>query len=248
MQLRLVSWNIRSGVSLDAPSFWWLRRRSVRDVLVGLHADVVGLQEVFGFQRRWILGHCPDGERWEHGGTARGTRAGGEAAPVLWDGGRFAGGWTTTRWFGDTPHERGSLAAGADAPRVATWVELGGGDVPRFRVVNTHLDAHSAEARRGAAEQIVAELATAAPLPTLVMGDFNATLDDDEMAPLVAGGLRSVLPDDAGPTATSFEREEGRRLDHVLVSPEWDVRSALVWAHASTASDHYPVVVDLELP
>jgi endonuclease/exonuclease/phosphatase family metal-dependent hydrolase len=247
VELRVVSWNIRSGASLDGASFWWLRRRSVRDVLVGLRPDVVGLQEVFGFQRRWMLGHTPAPDHWDHCGTARGRWPWGESVPIVWRRSAFERVSSTTRWFGERPLERASKAPGADAPRVATWVELrpsGGG--PSFRLVNTHLDAHSAEARRGACHQVVAEMA-AADLPTVVLGDFNATLDDDDLAPLSTSGLRSVLPADAGPTATAFEREEGRRLDHVLVSDHWRVRKAEVWAHASTASDHYPVVVDLEL-
>lgn len=244
-----MSWNIRSGASLDGTSFWWLRRRSVRDVLVGLRPDVVGLQEVFGFQRRWVLAHTPGPDHWDHCGVARGRWSWGEAAPIVWRRSGFELVSGTTRWFGDRPLVRASKAAGADAPRVATWVELRGADGgPRFRIVNTHLDAHSIDARRGSCHQIVAELAAADEVPTVVLGDFNATLDDDEMAPLPASGLRSVLPHDAGPTATSFEREDGRRLDHVLVSDEWEVGRAEVWAHASTASDHYPVVVDLVLP
>ena len=99
-----------------------------------------------------------------------------------------------------------------------------------------------------AAEQIASWAADRADdLPLVVAGDLNATLDDAELAPLLAAGLRSVLPDDAGPTATAFETEDGRRLDHVLVSHHWEVGSAEVAHRAGTASDHYPVVAELRL-
>ena len=55
----------------------------------------------------------------------------------------------------------------------------------------------------------------------------------------------SALPAEAPPTATAFETETGRRLDHLLVSSHWTVRSAVVWTKPAPASDHYPVVASL---
>ena len=248
MPVRIATFNIRSGLSLDRRSLWWRRRAKVRDVLAGLDADVVGLQEVFAFQRRWLLGTDNPAGAWADAGDGRGSGGRGEAVPVAWRRDRLTVARQTTRWFGDEPERSGSRAAYAGAPRIATWVELDDTDGRRFRVVNTHFDSTSADARLAAAEQLAHELATADDLPTLVIGDFNATLEDPELAPLLGRGLRSVLAATAGPTATSFERGEGRRLDHVLISDQWEITSAEVVTGAGTASDHYPVVADLELP
>ncbi len=249
MHVRVATWNIRSGLSFDRRSFWWWRRPRVRDVLADLGPDVVGAQEVFAFQRRWLLRRChPDG-CWGAVGSGRGRGGRGEAAPVLWRTDRLEVTGATTRWFGEQPERSGTRAADADAPRIATWVDLDADERDSsFRVVNTHFASHSDRARHAAAAQLVAELTAAPERPTIVVGDFNATLGDAELAPLLTHGLRSVLPDGAGPTATAFEREPGRRLDHVLVSPEWEVVSGQVWSAAGTASDHYPVVADLRLP
>ena len=216
-------------------------------MLADLDADVVGLQEVFTFQRRWLLAHARPAGEWADAGDSRGRGGRGESVPVVWRRDRLTAAGRTTRWFGDEPERSGSRAPYAGSPRIATWVELDDADGHRFRVVNTHLDSTSADARLAAAEQLAHELATADDLPTVLLGDFNATLEDPELAPLLGRGLRSALPATAGPTATSFEREEGRRLDHVLISHHWEVTSAEVWTAAATASDHYPVVTDLDL-
>jgi len=247
MPVRIATWNIRSGWSVDWRSLWWRRRARVGAALTALDADVVALQEVFAFQRRWLVRHAHPAGRWAGAGDGRGSAGRGEAVPVAWRRDRLTMVRHTTRWFGDEPERSGSRAHATGAPRIATWVELDDTDGHRFRVVNTHFDSRSADARLGAAEQLAHELATAEDLPTVMIGDFNATLDDPELAPLLGRGLRSVLPAGAGPTATSFEREEGRRIDHVLISHHWAVTSAEVVTAAGTASDHYPVVAELEL-
>jgi endonuclease/exonuclease/phosphatase family metal-dependent hydrolase len=219
----------------------------VREVLAELDADVVGLQEVFAFQRRWLLANASPAGEWADAGDSRGRGGRGEAVPVLWRQDRLAAARRATRWFGDEPERPGSRAPHAGAPRIATWVQLDDADGHRLQIVNTHFDSTSADARLAAAEQLAHELATADDLPTVLLGDFNATLEDPELAPLLGRGLRSALLTSAGPTATSFEHEEGRRLDHVLVSHHWEVTSAEVWTSAAKASDHYPVVADLDL-
>ncbi len=245
-RLRLASWNVRSGWALDRASFWPLRRSRVAEVLARIDADLWGLQEVFWFQRRWLLRHGLPAGRWAHAGDGRGRCRRGEAVPIVWRRERLQAHGHATRWFGPTPDRPGSRGRQAGAPRVATWVDLAWAG-RRVVVVNAHLDDRSAEARHEAAVQVADAVGRAAEMPHVVMGDFNATLDDDELQPLLAAGLRSALPAAAGPTATAFEREEGRRLDHVLVSSHWAVVSAEVATGAGRASDHYPVVADLEL-
>lgn len=246
--LRVASWNLRSGLSVDRRSLWWARRRRVARVLAEVDADVWAFQEVFGFQRSWVVRHGLPGGPWGHAGDGRDRRRRGEAVPVTWHepGLRLVG--TRTCWLGPTPRRPGSVAPGAGSARIATAVDLELADGRAVRLVNTHLDAHSADARRTGAAQIVTWAEEGADgLPLVVAGDMNATLDDPELAPLLEAGLVPVLPSSAGPTATAFETEPGRRLDHLLVSDAWEVVAAEVVTGAGTASDHYPVVADLRL-
>lgn len=249
--LRVASWNLRSGISIDRRSFWWARRRRVARVLAEVDADVWALQEVFGFQRSWLLRRgLPGGvgRSWGHAGDGRNRWRRGEAVPVLWSEDRMRLLSARTIWFGPTPAGPGSVAPGAGSARIATIVDLELTDGRRVRVLDTHLDNASAAARRAASDQLMAWVASRPDaLPLVVAGDMNATLDDPELAPFLDAGLVSALPESAGPTATAFETEPGRRLDHLLVSPEWEVFAARVVTSAGIASDHYPVVADLRL-
>lgn len=249
--LRVASWNLRSGLSVDRRSLWWARRRRVAQVLAQVGADVWAFQEVFGFQRSWVVRHgLPDGP-WGHAGDGRNRFRRGEAVPVVWNGRTARLRSTRTCWLGPRPGRPGSVAPGAGSARIATEVELELAHGRVVQLVNTHLDAHSGEARRAGAAQIVqwvgATTGATGSVPLVVAGDMNATLDGAELAPLLDAGLVPALPAAAGPTATAFETEPGRRLDHVLVSAHWEVVAAEVVASAGTASDHYPVAADLRL-
>ena len=246
VSVRVGCWNLRSGWSLDRASFWPLRRRRVAGVLATLDADLYGFQEVFGFQRRWLLRHGLGGDRWRDRGDGRNRRRRGEGVPVVWRSDRVGLRKARTVWFGPSPTRPGSIGTGAGAPRVATVAEMRIEGVA-FVIVNAHFDNLTAGARREAAEQIVALVAERPDLPHLVMGDLNATLDDQELSPFLEAGLVPALAADAGPTATAFETEEGRAIDHLLVTPHWKVLRAAVRRDAGRASDHYPLVAELEL-
>jgi endonuclease/exonuclease/phosphatase family metal-dependent hydrolase len=218
----------------------------VAEVLERVGADLWGFQEVFGFQRRWLLGHGLAGGPWAHHGEGRSRCRRGEAVPVVWDRDRFGLVGARTVWFGPTPQLPGSRGTDAGSPRIATVAELWANRP--LVVVNAHLDSSSPVARAEAAVQLVELVAERPRVPHLVMGDLNATLDDPELRPLVDAGLVPALPADAGSTATAFEQEVGRALDHVLLTPGFVVHRAEVRRDAGTASDHYPVVVELEVP
>ena len=81
-----------------------------------------------------------------------------------------------------------------------------------------------------------------ANVPTLVLGDLNAPPDAPELAPLLAR-LTDAWPASAGPGFTYPADKPEKRIDYVLVSPHFRVRSATV--PTTEASDHRPVVVDL---
>jgi endonuclease/exonuclease/phosphatase family metal-dependent hydrolase len=130
-------------------------------------------------------------------------------------------------------------------------------DTPaRVNVIVTHLgltpDQRTVQVRE-LAEQ-VAHWADAGP--TLVVGDFNCEPDAPELSPLrerlrdacaargVAGEDRFTFPSGSRGARTS----DGWRgaIDYVWVSPDLSVLSARVLADESRASDHQPLVVDLE--
>ena len=139
---------------------------------------------------------------------------------------------------------------GAGLPRIATLVGLETIEDGRaLRVLNLHLDSESAERRAVAIRQVAEWIDEQSGVPTIVMGDFNGPMSDPGYEALTARGLRSALPPDEGPTSNGFGRDlaSQRQIDHVFVTAQFEVRRARIDVAAGHASDHYPVVVDLDL-
>jgi endonuclease/exonuclease/phosphatase family metal-dependent hydrolase len=112
------------------------------------------------------------------------------------------------------------------------------------RVFNTHLDYRSdPRVRRQQVSEMLGYIGETS-VPTLLFGDLNAPPDAPEIQPLLAK-LTDVWPASAGPGLTDPADEPRKRIDYVLVSKQFRVRSASV--PVTLASDHRPVLVDLLL-
>lgn len=115
----------------------------------------------------------------------------------------------------------------------------------RLRVFNTHLDYRPDPAVR---RQQVAEMLDRigpAPTATILFGDLNASPDAPELQPLFER-LTDAWPAAKGPGFTIPADQPARRIDYVLVSPDLAAGNARV--PVTTASDHRPVVVEVEAP
>ena len=118
-------------------------------------------------------------------------------------------------------------------------VDVGGS---RIHVLNTHLDYRAdPRVRRTQATEMAAVIARVAE-PLMVFGDFNASPDAAELAPLFAR-LRDAWPADSGSGFTYPADKPAKRIDYVLVSRDFRVVAARV--PVTEASDHRPVVVDI---
>lgn len=248
MALRVVTFNVRNAKALDGANAWPLRRRSTAASLQRLDADVVGLQEAYCVQERFLRRKLPDTAAFGRGRNRRDT---GERCPVLWRTTRFELVHAEVRWYSDLPAEPGSTLPGSRFPRLASVVELRdtrGGRT--FGVANTHLDERNGGNRERSADLLLGWLR--AGIPWVVIGDLNTGPDSPPLRALQASGLRSVLPADAGGTNHDFTgRADGRRIDHILVSDAWEVRAAAVDRYrpgGRLPSDHWPLVADLVLP
>lgn len=239
--LVVASFNIRNGRALDGWRSWPFRRRATATVARRLDADLLGVQEAYACQARYLDRRLPGYERY---GRGRNARRGGEWCAVYVRSARFRVRSSSTRWYGPAPEVAGSRLAGARFPRVATDVVVGdgeGGGAVRF--VNTHLDERSPERRLRSAQLLASWLDPS--VPTVVVGDLNATPAREPalFATLVAAGLRLALPDDGRGTAHDYRGgTDHPRLDHILVSAHWEVVDAgVVTSEGPYPSDHWPV-------
>lgn len=133
----------------------------------------------------------------------------------------------------------------AREPRIALAAVVRAPGLKPFRMVGTHLDANRDGAVRVLQAQELVRLFAADPLPTVLVGDFNALPEARPMTLL----LERFTDAAAGrPEPTIPAEHPTRRIDYVLFRPaaQWTPVTSSVLAEP-TASDHRPVRVTLVL-
>ena len=257
--LRVVTFNIRYGQADDGPQRWEARRELVIERIRAAGPDLIALQECRDDeQAAYVRAALPD---YDFYGVPRGgdgpTAL--EMAPILVRRGAFEIVRRGCFWLSDTPELPGSVGWDALFPRTATWVELihqptGGA----LAFLNTHFDlrsqaiVNSARLLRGWVER------TAARLPLVACGDFNADKSSAAYEMLADGrtladAWRQV--NGAGEDETTFhgfgQPDVAAAIDWLLVSPSLAVAEAAIDRTQRAGlypSDHYPVVVTLRPP
>lgn len=214
-----------------------MRRRATAQAIQEIAPDLAGLQEVRPLQLRYLRRALP-----AYGFLSKGRaklEGKGEHCPILYRRDRFHVERWDVRWFAPDQPDRIATIAGFET----------------FGVVNTHLAERSEAARAASATTLVRWMADS-PAPWIVLGDLNATPDDPPVRALLEAGFRDVLADlpaDGPGAATGHEwtgKTDGRRIDHILVSPEFEVVEASIVRRrpfGRLPSDHWPVVARLSL-
>ena len=242
--LVVATFNVRNARALDGRHSWPFRRSAAAAAIRSLDADVVGLQEAYRCQLRYLSVRALDAHDVVGEGRDGGRR--GEHCPLASRRSRLELVSHATRWFA-TPHDRPGRLPGARFPRIATigrYLDRTNGR--SLAVVNVHLDADHAELRARSVDQLVAWLPDDDGL--VVLGDFN-TDDEACLGPLVRAGLCSALSAEATGTSPGFRaRTDGVRLDHVFVRGGLTVVDAAVVTvrpGGRMPSDHWPVRAEL---
>jgi endonuclease/exonuclease/phosphatase family metal-dependent hydrolase len=114
----------------------------------------------------------------------------------------------------------------------------------RVRVFDTHLDYRAdPRVRKQQVAEMLAYIGNVSR-PTFLLGDLNAEPDAPELRPLFER-LRDTWRNAVGPGFTYPADKPVKRIDYVLASDHFRVRSASV--PVTDASDHRPVLVDMVL-
>ena len=97
----------------------------------------------------------------------------------------------------------------------------------------------------------LANYVRAEPGPTILTGDLNAPVQSLVCRQLFDAGLRDAFSEAGAAYGYSYGAYTGVgvpyvRIDHVLVSRQWQVRGC--WVGNARGSDHRPVIADLVLP
>jgi len=256
--LAVMSFNIRYGMAEDGDDHWRNRADLVAETIRAADPDVIGLQEALRFQLDELGRALP--EYGEIGVGRDDGQEAGEYAAILYRKDRLRPDTLGTFWLSDTPDVPGSTSWGNTITRICTWArfeDLESGH--RFVLYNIHFDHESQPSRVESARLVLDRTRAASPsLPAIVLGDFNAGEDNPARTLFLGDGgalpgplyfvdsYRAVHPRaDGEGTFNSFRGETaGERIDAILVSPTWRVRSAAILhteRNGRYPSDHFPV-------
>src|ERR1051325_9886762 len=115
-------------------------------------------------------------------------------------------------------------------------------------VMNTHLDHRPDDAERWSNVPVIEQLAKQnAGLPTILCGDFNDTPDSRVCRRINATFDDTWALTGPGDALTSPAEKPRKRIDYLCISKDKSVLPLRVWVPQSDASDHLPVVAELEL-
>ncbi|MES2092574.1 MAG: endonuclease/exonuclease/phosphatase family protein [Actinomycetota bacterium] len=260
-QLHVMSFNIRRRMPRrlpGSPDRWSRRRPLISRLLEAEVPTILGVQEALPDQAGFVR-HAL-GERYRSVGFGRNANQRGEGCPLFYDAERLRLlHWEQTA-LSDTPSVAGSTTWGNKVPRVlvdATFLDRATGH--EFRALNTHFDHRSRLARMNSAT-LVRTLVASGPLPTIVTGDFNTSVDSLPYEAIIAENTLVDTWDvavervtDAWGTFPDYRRPrlDRKRIDWILTTPGISVsRTGINVARfdGGWPSDHAPVQAIITLP
>jgi endonuclease/exonuclease/phosphatase family metal-dependent hydrolase len=227
-RLRVATYNVHSAVGMDGR----FRPQRIADVIGELDADVVALQEVLSPVRGFdVQEHLRERTGLHFVAIATMQLAGGTFGNAL-----------LSRWpiVGLIGH---GLTVGTREPRGAIDATIGR-DAGELRVIATHLGLRASE--RSAQLSRLLDLVKAVPdVPTVLLGDFNATRAHSRELRAHAAKLGRH-----DPLATYPSIAPVLPLDRIFALHGAEIVDVAVHRsrRARFASDHLPLVAIIELP
>lgn len=252
--MKVMTFNVRyPSTTGDEAQRWTTRRPVMVELIRQAKPDIIGTQELFQLQGDDIVRALP-GYRW-FGRDRRGAHAD-EHMGIFYRTDRLRLVEQGDYWLSDTPDRPGSMAWGADLPRMVNWgvFEQTGGQHRRFVFLDTHFAHRDAdeEARTRSARLIVERLPSIARgMPIVLVGDLNglpASAAHRTLAAALtdawdAAGRRDGPPE----TFHDFTGTADKRIDYILISGFTPQKVAVERHHRGTVypSDHFPITATL---
>jgi len=184
--MKLLSCNIRYCGAPDGENAWENRKDLCLRILRERAPDVICFQELWARQFDDLSAALPEYGSWailDHSWGPNPTNG------IFYRRGRWRPAGTGGYWLSDTPQVPGSRSWGSDNVRLANWITLEDPSTGfSFRVVNTHLDHISQEARENQARVVVEEAALLGDFPQILTGDMNSDAPNRAIAVFKEGG------------------------------------------------------------
>ena len=255
LDIRVMTYNVRSGNSADSINSWKNRKSQVVRAIRSCSADIFGLQEALLVQVNDIATHMP-GYDWVGVGCEDGVNKG-EYAPVFYNSQKFQLKEQGRFWLSETPDMPGK-SWGSVYPGICTYLLLEDYETHKnFWVFNTHFDHFDRKARKESARLILKKIRdlNKKGLSVILTGDLNSTPEDDPIRVLKrhledSRDISETALDGPAGTFNGFDLSSSltERIDYIFVSKKVNVKTYAVIKELYNhryPSDHLPVCVGL---
>ena len=233
--IRVMTYNIHVGIGMDKK----LDLRRIADVINKQKPDLVGLQEVDrGVARTQRIDEMAELAKLTHMDYAF-------AFNFAYQGGQYGVAILSRSPIKATEHRLFKNVREAERRgSIRAEVILDG---HRLNFVTTHLDYQHDDGRLFEAQQLLAALKDLKD-PLIVVGDFN-DLPTGQTYQLMRNAFDDAWIDGRG-TGEGFSYpadKPAKRIDYIFMRSTDQIRTRRAWIVQTLASDHIPVVADLEL-
>lgn len=260
-QIKVMTFNIRMDTKDDGINQWTNRKEKCAQLVSYHQVDILGMQEAFIHQIKDMEKLLPN-FKWFGRGRDDGKESG-EFSPLMYNYKKFKLLNQATFWLSDSCDKVG-FGWDAACRRVVTWGKFQDLKTKKvFFVFNTHFDHLGKIARRESAKLVLRKIQELGKnYPCMLMGDFNATPDDEPIQLLVdANNPQRVIDTEKisknghyGPYSTfnAFKQEQkDKHIDYIFVKNGPKVIQHTT--HSETwnnlyPSDHFPVSSVIQLP
>lgn len=220
LDIRVATSNVRYMKANDGENGWEFRKERLADALKSLNADVIGTQEAYDAQKKYLhkklKGYNVVGVGREDG------KKKGEHSAIFYNKKRFKALDCGNFWLSETP-DVPSLGWDAACIRIATWAFLQEKSTgKKFFFVNTHLDHVGVQARREGVRLLCTKAKEiGGGCPMVITGDFNVYKESDDIKIIKEMGLvhvYDIAPEKVLQPATwhGFDKDIQKHVDKVI--------------------------------
>lgn len=251
------TFNLRYDNPKDTGNLWVNRAPVVSSLLRFHEFDIVGTQEGLRNQLDDMLKDLP--EYACYGAGRDDGRSKGEHSAILYKKDRFSLLESGDFWLSETPDKVG-YGWDAQLNRICSWVKLknkSNGKI--FYVFNVHFDHRGVVARVESGKLVVKKIQSiAGKSPVIFTGDFNGTKESEwykfiDNSDLLEDALHQAKhPYIPNGSFNSFQslNPSNDIIDHIFITKQFTVNRYGILTdtyHGRFPSDHYPVLVTLEI-
>lgn len=264
MNLKVMSFNLRTHTEEDKRNAWPYRIDAVAQTIDQAEASVIGTQE--GLASMLIdLDNKMAG--YERIGESRHSYRADEHCAIYHQTAMLDLVSHDTFWLSETPDRPGSIGWEARWPRICTWGHYKSKSDPdkQFYLYNVHLDNIGEIARLEGLKLVwhhITLMREKEKLPFIIMGDFNTTPQSAPIQFLEQAGLASdqakavnvyqqLVEQPVGRTYHGFKGgTDGEPIDYIFVSNDFIIKETEIIRDKIEdryPSDHFPIVCTLQL-